>query len=76
MDSLRPTCWKFGLPGVPVILIVPTLLMCFLRVDTGGGSVRNGTRHTLARIPLRWMIRQCFLANTGIQFTNSLDPGP
>jgi len=22
----------------------------------------------LARIPLRWMIRQCFLANTGIQF--------
>jgi hypothetical protein len=22
----------------------------------------------MARIPLRWMIRQCFLANTGIQF--------
>jgi hypothetical protein len=22
----------------------------------------------LSRIPLRWMIRQCFLANTGIQF--------
>ena len=25
-------------------------------------------RHSLARIPLRWMIRECFRANTGIQF--------
>jgi hypothetical protein len=40
--------------------------------DVGGGSVRNGTRHTLARIPLRWMIRQCFLAKTGIRFHTSL----
>ena len=31
-------------------------------------SVVNGTRNSLARIPLRWMIRQCFLANTGIMF--------
>jgi len=36
--------------------------------DVGGGSVANGTRNSSARIPLRWMIRQCFLANTGIQF--------
>jgi len=36
--------------------------------DVGGGSVVNGTRNSLARIPLRWMIRQCFLANTGIMF--------
>ncbi|KAI0003871.1 hypothetical protein BJV74DRAFT_812169 [Russula compacta] len=36
--------------------------------DVGGGSVPNGARNSLARIPLRWMIRQCFLANTGIQF--------
>ncbi|KAI0278629.1 hypothetical protein BGY98DRAFT_916781 [Russula aff. rugulosa BPL654] len=36
--------------------------------DIGGGSVPNGTRNSLPRIPLRWMIRQCFLANTGIQF--------
>ena len=28
----------------------------------------NDTRHTLARIPLRWMIRECFQANTGIIF--------
>ncbi|KAI0705165.1 hypothetical protein BC835DRAFT_1314637 [Cytidiella melzeri] len=40
--------------------------------DVGGGSVKNGTRHNLARIPLRWMIRQCFLANTGIRFHKSL----
>ncbi|KAG6873167.1 hypothetical protein C0995_002016 [Termitomyces sp. Mi166 len=37
-------------------------------VDVGGGSVVNGTPHTLARIPLRWMIRECFKADTGIMF--------
>jgi uncharacterized protein (DUF2235 family) len=36
--------------------------------DIGGGSVPNGTRNSLARIPLRWMIRECFRAKTGIQF--------
>jgi len=40
--------------------------------DVGGGSVPNGTRYNLARIPLRWMIRQCFLAKTGIRFHSSL----
>jgi hypothetical protein len=30
--------------------------------------VKNGTRHSLARIPLRWMIRECFKAHTGIIF--------
>jgi len=48
--------------------------------DVGGGAVANGTRNALARIPLRWMIRQCFLAKTGIMFhgerlkTIGLDP--
>jgi hypothetical protein len=37
-------------------------------IDVGGGAVVNETRHALARIPLRWMIRQCFLLNTGILF--------
>ncbi|KAF9654138.1 hypothetical protein BDM02DRAFT_6878 [Thelephora ganbajun] len=36
--------------------------------DVGGGAVKNGTRHALSRIPLRWMIRECFLAQTGIMF--------
>ncbi|THH07892.1 hypothetical protein EW145_g3071 [Phellinidium pouzarii] len=36
--------------------------------DVGGGSVPNSTPESLARIPLRWMIRECFLARTGIQF--------
>ena len=40
--------------------------------DVGGGSVSNDTPHNLARIPLRWMIRQCFLANTGIRFHTHL----
>jgi len=40
--------------------------------DIGGGSVENGTRNSLARIPLRWMIRQCFQTNTGIMFHRSM----
>lgn len=36
--------------------------------DVGGGSVPNKTRHSLARIPLRWMIRECFETNSGVQF--------
>jgi len=30
--------------------------------------VSNKTRHSLARIPLRWMVRECFKTNTGIMF--------
>jgi hypothetical protein len=36
--------------------------------DVGGGAVKNETRHMLSRIPLRWMIRQCFECDTGILF--------
>lgn len=32
----------------------------------------NGTRHSLARIPLRWMLRQCFLLKTGILFHKNM----
>jgi len=40
--------------------------------DVGGGAVKNDTRSALARIPLRWMVRQCFLAETGIMFNGQL----
>ncbi|KAH9854307.1 hypothetical protein C2E23DRAFT_883906 [Lenzites betulinus] len=40
--------------------------------DVGGGSVDDSTPHTLARIPLRWMIRECFKMNTGIRFHGEL----
>ncbi|OJA19273.1 hypothetical protein AZE42_04491 [Rhizopogon vesiculosus] len=36
--------------------------------DIGGGSVKNGTRNSLARIPLRWMLRECFKLKVGILF--------
>lgn len=36
--------------------------------DVGGGSVKNDTPNALARIPLRWMIRECFRCKTGIIF--------
>jgi len=44
----------------------------YLRVDVGGGAVKNETRNAIARIPLRWMVRQCFLADTGIMFNSKL----
>ncbi|KAH8828621.1 hypothetical protein DL96DRAFT_1526362 [Flagelloscypha sp. PMI_526] len=36
--------------------------------DVGGGSVQGQPRYSLARIPLRWMIRECFRTNSGIMF--------
>lgn len=36
--------------------------------DVGGGAVLNEERHQLSRIPLRWMIRQCFECETGMLF--------
>ncbi|KAJ6530931.1 hypothetical protein DFH09DRAFT_1183713 [Mycena vulgaris] len=36
--------------------------------DVGGGSVDNDTPHNLARIPLRWMVRECFKTHSGIMF--------
>ncbi|KAJ6585623.1 hypothetical protein B0H19DRAFT_1110303 [Mycena capillaripes] len=36
--------------------------------DVGGGSVSNETKHNLACIPLRWMVRECFKTNSGIVF--------
>lgn len=39
-----------------------------MRADVGGGSVSNKTRYSLARISLRWMIRECFKTDTGIMF--------
>ncbi|KAL5633665.1 hypothetical protein ACGC1H_005769 [Rhizoctonia solani] len=42
--------------------------------DVGGGSVKNGERYSLARISLRWMVRQCFKCDTGIMFhSNQLE---
>ncbi|KAF8330662.1 hypothetical protein F5887DRAFT_78389 [Amanita rubescens] len=36
--------------------------------DIGGGYVPNGTRYGLPRIPLRWMVRECFKTKSGIIF--------
>ncbi|KAG2144680.1 uncharacterized protein EDB93DRAFT_1087441 [Suillus bovinus] len=40
--------------------------------DVGGGSVQNGTRNSLARIPLRWMIRELFKLEIGILFHRNM----
>ena len=55
-------------------LFSQTLIFIFFRLDVGGGSVVNGARYSLARIPLRWMIRECYKANTGIKFNEELLP--
>ncbi|KAH9070710.1 hypothetical protein EDB83DRAFT_359405 [Lactarius deliciosus] len=36
--------------------------------DVGGGSTPNTTGHSLANIPLRWMIQEAMRADCGIQF--------
>ena len=48
----------------------PLILSFSFHIDVGGGSVSNKTRHSLARIPLRWMIRECFKTNSGIMFNS------
>jgi hypothetical protein len=68
----RLTLKKCGLPAVIAVRasidgFQRTILMSIFS-DIGGGSVKNRTRNSLARIPLRWMIRQCFIAGTGIMF--------
>ncbi|KAI0778879.1 hypothetical protein BD413DRAFT_609432 [Trametes elegans] len=40
--------------------------------DVGGGSVPDEEKHALSRIPLRWMIRECFRTRTGIRFHGEL----
>ncbi|KAK7026863.1 hypothetical protein VNI00_015405 [Paramarasmius palmivorus] len=37
--------------------------------DVGGGSVKDTETVNLAQIPLRWMVRECFEAETGIMFS-------
>ena len=39
-----------------------------IKTDVGGGAVKNSEVNHLARIPLRWMIRECFNCDTGILF--------
>ena len=44
------------------------MTLIFVSTDVGGGAVGNNERYSLARIPLRWMIRECFNCDTGIVF--------
>jgi hypothetical protein len=57
----------------PSLALSPSVvsLNCWIRIDVGGGSVVNATSHSLARIALRWMIRECFRTNSGIMFVSS-----
>ncbi|KAJ7471879.1 hypothetical protein FB451DRAFT_310413 [Mycena latifolia] len=52
----------------PVVTDVDQVWFSGCHADVGGGSVPNGTRPNLADIPLRWMVRECFKANTGMMF--------
>ena len=80
LTLMRLMFLKYGLLDVTLVrstvaLLIPVCVpvnISFLHVDVGGGSVSNSSQHNLARIPLRWMIRQCFLTNTGILFHGKL----
>ena len=59
--------------GMPLVFQRTTdRLFTDVHLDVGGRSVPNGERFALARIPLRWMIRECFKANTGIIFDSHM----
>ena len=70
----KPTLRRYSslaLTAVSILRLFFTQKIRYLRYsfqDIGGGSVKNGTRHSLARIPLRWMIRECFKVDSGIIF--------
>jgi hypothetical protein len=72
-DILRPMCWKFGLLGVITAICYLGISCQCLVVTSPSCRHRWGIgpeRYTEqpGRISLRWVIRQCFLAKTGIQF--------
>lgn len=48
----------------------PLISLQGCHADIGGGSHSNKERNSLSFIPLRWMIKQCFLTGTGILFDN------
>ncbi|KAF9460646.1 hypothetical protein BDZ94DRAFT_1375663, partial [Collybia nuda] len=65
--------WSTEFSGNKPVTDVEEVWFSGCHSDVGGGSVPHTSRHSLNRISLRWMIRQCFLANTGIMFsTNSI----
>ncbi|KAJ7733506.1 hypothetical protein B0H16DRAFT_1579569 [Mycena metata] len=55
--------------GPSVVTDVQEVWFAGCHCDVGGGSVLNGTRPNLAHISLRWMIRECFKARTGMIFS-------
>ncbi|KAI4517926.1 hypothetical protein K525DRAFT_242848 [Schizophyllum commune Loenen D] len=72
-EKLRKMERKYG-DGGKYITDVQEVWFSGCHCDVGGGAVRNDERYSLARIPLRWMIRQCFMLNTGILFYRDLLP--
>ncbi|KAL0577269.1 hypothetical protein V5O48_004726 [Marasmius crinis-equi] len=76
-NTLRALERKFGSQVATVVGLcppfhVPRPIDRRMKSDVGGGSVSNDTKPNLARIPLRWMIRECFKTNTGIMFDADL----
>jgi len=74
--NLTSVLLRSGLRAVTVVCITPyrgfkEIGITRTTLDVGGGSVANGTPHTLARIALRWMIRECFKTETGIIFSTA-----
>ena len=57
---------------LPIFQRIADTLLTGVPSDVGGGAVKNGERHSLARIPLRWMVKECFDANTGIIFDSHM----
>ncbi|KXN83327.1 hypothetical protein AN958_01563 [Leucoagaricus sp. SymC.cos] len=58
--------------GGPHLTDVEEVWFAGCHCDVGGGAVKNEIRNNLARISLRWMVRECFKLNTGILFDRKM----
>jgi len=67
-DSLKILEGKYGAKDRLKPTDVDEVWFSGAHCDIGGGSVATGLQPCLARIPLRWMIRECFKTNSGIMF--------
>ncbi|QRW20504.1 hypothetical protein RhiXN_09479 [Rhizoctonia solani] len=57
--------------GRPVNTNIKEVWFAGAHGDVGGGAVLNRTPNDLARIPLRWMVLECFRNDTGILFKSA-----
>ncbi|PWN53608.1 hypothetical protein IE53DRAFT_309913 [Violaceomyces palustris] len=68
LDSMKGLLTPYSTPTPPEASQVKEIWFAGCHSDVGGGYIEDSVYYCLSRIPLRWMIRQCFECDTGIIF--------